>query len=226
MKHSHRHFLLPLTLLTAFVLWTWAICVFDVQPIGPHGSQVGFATLNGWFHGLTGVHFSLYAATDLLSLIPLGLCATFGLLGLSQLVRRRSLRRVDGDLLLLGGFYLTVAAAFLAFEILPVNYRPVLIDGRLEASYPSSTTLLALCVLPTAAMQLRRRLRRPQVRRAVLFLLRAVTVVLTAGRLLSGVHWLTDILGGMLLSGGLTGLYAAADSLLRPGSSSIIHKRL
>ena len=226
MKRSKHSFLLPLTLLDAFVLWTWAVCAFDVQPIGPHGSEVGFAGLNGWFHRLTGVHASLYAATDLLSLVPLGLCAVFGLLGLVQWVRRKRLRRVDPGLLLLGGFYLTVAAAFLAFEIFPVNYRPVLIDGRLEASYPSSTTLLALCVMPTAAIQLRQRLKHGRLRRRALLLLRAVTVALVVGRLLSGVHWLTDILGGMLLSGGLVGLYAAADSRLRPGSSNIIHNRL
>ena len=204
MKHSKRQFLIPLGLTAAFALWTWAVCRVDVRAIGPLGSRVGLARLNGFVHGLTGFHPTLYLLTDWLGLVPLGICGTFGLLGLSQWVRRGSLRRVDGDLLLLGGFYAAVMAAFLAFEAVPVNYRPVLIQGRLEASYPSSTTLLALCVLPTAAMQLRRRL--PGVR-WLRVLLWALAFLLVAARLLSGVHWFSDIVGGILLSGGLVELY-------------------
>ncbi|MGN0994853.1 MAG: phosphatase PAP2 family protein [Butyricicoccus sp.] len=200
-------------LLAAFLLWTLAVCVIDVQPIGPEGSSVGFAALNGAFHQLTGVHMTLYTVTDWLGLVPLGIAAGFGLLGLTQLVRRKSLLRVDGSLLALGGFYVLVLAAFLFFEQVIINYRPVLIDGVLEASYPSSTTLLALCVLPTAVMQLRRRVSAPGLSRVITLALTALTVFLVAGRLLSGVHWLTDIIGGVLLSAGLVLLYRAASGL-------------
>ena len=142
MERKTNRFLLPVGLLAAFALWTAAVCLVDVQSIGPLGSRVGFAALNSWFHALTEVHLWLYDLTDLLSVIPLGLCGAFGILGLGQWVRRKKLRRVDRDLMLLGGFYLAVAAFFVAFECFPVNFRPVLIEGRLEASYPSSTTLL------------------------------------------------------------------------------------
>ena len=168
---------------------------------------LGFAALNGWFHDLTGVHLWLYDLTDLLSVVPLGLCAAFGILGLVQWVRRRSLRRVDRDLLLLGGFYLAVAAFFVAFECFPVNFRPVLIEGRLEASYPSSTTLLVLCVMSTARMQLRRRLRPGALRRMVCAMLPCFTAFMVLARLVSGVHWLTDILGGAVLSAALVTAY-------------------
>ena len=104
MERKTNRFALPVGLLAAFALWTAAVCLVDVQSIGPLGSEVGFAALNGWFHSLTGVHLWLYDLTDLLSVIPLGLCAAFGILGLCQWVRRKKLRRVDRDLLLLGGF--------------------------------------------------------------------------------------------------------------------------
>ena len=199
MKRNRTHFLLPGLLLGAFLLWTAGVCLVDVRPIGPMGSQVGFAGLNGWFHGLTGVHWWLYDLTDLLGLASLGICGGFGLQGLCQWVKRKSIRRVDGELWALGGFYLTVLAVFFLFELLEVNYRPVLIEGRLEASYPSSTTMLALCVLPTAMLRLRWRW--------VRFLLGALTVFLVLGRLLCGVHWVSDIIGGTLLSAGLVTLY-------------------
>lgn len=201
--------LLGLGCLAAFSLFTLAVGRVDVRPMGPLGSAVGFGTLNGWFHRLTGVHLALYALTDWLSLVPLGLAAGFGVLGLCQWIGRKKLRLVDRSLLALGSFYLAVGAAFVLFELFPVNYRPILIDGVLEASYPSSTTLLVLTVLPTAAMDLRDRIRDRNIRRPVLWAMALLTVFMMAARLVSGVHWLTDILGGILLSAGLVTLYSA-----------------
>ena len=200
-------------LLAAFALWTAAVRIVDVRPIGPEGSTVGFAAANGFVHSLTGVHMSLYVLTDWLGLIPIGAAAGFALLGLVQWIRRKSLWKVDRSLLALGGFYLAVMAAYVCFEMCVVNYRPVLIDGRLEASYPSSTTMLVLCVMPTAAMQLNARMRDGALRRCVVFAINAFTILMVAGRLLSGVHWFSDIIGGALLSAGLVMMYASASGL-------------
>ena len=197
-----------LAFLAAFALWTALVRFIDVQAIGPNGSSVGFAALNKAVHETIGVHWGLYTVTDWLGLIPIVFVLGFAILGLVQFVRRRSLFKVDRSILVLGGFYIVVMAMYLLFEEVVINYRPVLIDSNLEASYPSSTTMLALCVLPTAMMQLKSRIRHIAVRRAVLVTLGAFTVFMVVGRLISGVHWLTDIIGGVLLSGGLVMLYA------------------
>ena len=194
-----------LAFLTAFVLWTAAVCVIDVRPIGPNGSVVGLAALNGFVHRLIGVHMALYTLTDWLSLIPLAIVAGFGLLGLGQWIRRKSIRKVDPDILILGGFYAVVMAVFALFEVLVINYRPVLIDGVLEASYPSSTTMLVMCVMPTAVMQLRCRMNSRILCAAMTFF----AVFMVAARLISGVHWLTDIVGGGLLRAALVTMYDA-----------------
>ena len=210
MKKRNLHLLTAgLLLLGAFALWTAAVCLIDVHPIGPNGSSVGFAALNGAVHVALGVHWPLYTLTDWLGLVPVGFVFGFAVLGLVQLIRRRSLVKVDQDILVLGGFYLVVLAAYLLFEKFAVNYRLVLIDGFLEASYPSSTTMLTLCVIPTAMLQLRRRIPRAGLRRVILWMLGIFTAFMVVGRLLSGVHWLTDIVGGALLSAGLVALYAA-----------------
>ena len=138
-------------LLAAFGIWTWLVRCVDVRPIGPEGTSVGMAAFNGWFHRVTGVHMALYTLTDWLGLVPVLVCVCFGVMGAVQLFRRKSLLKVDPDILLLGVYYILVIAAYLLFEMIPVNYRPVLIDGMLEASYPSSTTLLVLSVMPTLA---------------------------------------------------------------------------
>ena len=196
-----------LTMLAAFVIWTIAVVRIDVQPIGPMESQVGFAALNGFFHGWTGVHWPLYILTDWLSLVPACAGLAFAMLGLVQWISRKSLRKVDRSLLALGGFYVLVGAAYLFFEQYPINFRPVLIDGMLEASYPSSTTLLVLTLMPTAALQLRTRLKNPSLQRTATITIVTFSTFMVAARLLSGVHWLTDIIGGMLLSTSLVLLY-------------------
>ena len=202
---------LSIGLLTAFALWTVLVRFVDVRPIGPNGSTVGLAALNAAFHGLTGVHMTLYTVTDWLGLVPVAVCLGFAVLGLVQWIKRRRIRRVDRSILVLGGFYVAVIAAYLLFEELAVNYRPVLINGCLEASYPSSTILLALCVMLTAAMELWGRIRNTALRGAVTAVILIFTAFMVIGRLLSGVHWLTDIVGGILLSGGLvTGYWAVS----------------
>ena len=210
MQRKHNTLWLGLGLLAAFAVWTGLVSAVDVRPIGPDGSSVGFAAMNGAFHTATGVHWALYTITDWMGLIPVAVALGFAGLGLLQLIRRKSIWKVDRTLLVLGGFYVAVLAAYVLFETVVINYRPVLIDGRLEASYPSSTTMLALCMLPAAVMQLRARVQNAAMRRAVLAILAAITAFLVVGRLLSGVHWLSDILGGALLSAGLVALYAFA----------------
>jgi len=205
-----KRFCISLCLLAAFALWTAAVCFVDVQPIGPQSSLVGFSTLNSWFHALTGVHPALYEITDWLSLIPLGIVVGFALLGLVQGIKRKSLFKVDPEILLLGGCYLLMLAAYLFFETVVVNDRPIEIGGVLEASYPSSTTLLVLCVMPTAGLQFHARIKHVGFRRWSCVFLVTFTAFMVLGRLISGVHWLTDIIGGVLLSLGLVMLYVAA----------------
>lgn len=206
-----RNFCIALGLLAAFALWTIAIRFIDVQPIGPQGSTVGFATLNSIIHTRTGVHMQLYTITDWLGLVPVAFGLGFAMLGLAQWIKRKSLLKVDRSILVLGGFYIATMAAYLVFESFVINYRPVLIAGNLEASYPSSTTLLVLCVMPTAMMQLRGRINNRVLRGGVSIAIASFIVFMVAGRLVSGVHWLTDIIGGILLSAGLVTMY---DSLI------------
>ena len=212
-KETKRKFGIAGILLGAFAVWTAAVRLIDIQSIGPRGSVVGFATINGLVHDLTGVHLSLYTVTDWLSLVPIGTAMGFALLGLIQWMKRKRLKQVDFSILVLGGFYLVVMAAYVLFEVLVINYRPVLMGGYLEASYPSSTTMLVLCVMPTAIMQLNTRIKSKILKRCTTFGITAFTVFMVIGRLLSGVHWFTDIVGGALLSAGLVMLYHSITSL-------------
>ena len=198
-----------ISLVAAFALWTWLLCFVDVKPIGPLGSSVGFATLNGAFHSLTGANMTLYNVTDWLGLVPIAVAFCFAVSGLCQWIKRGHILKVDRSILVLGDFYLAVIAVYVLFEFVVINRRPVLIEGFLEASYPSSTTMLVTCVMPTAAAQLESRIKSKTVCRCVIIAIWAFVAFMVIGRLISGVHWITDIIGGLLISAGLVSLYYA-----------------
>lgn len=214
----NKKFLRATIFLTGFAALTWMLLAIDTAPIGPMGSAVGLSTLNRLFHDFTGVHMELYRISDLLSIIPLGIVMGFGALGLTQWFCRKKIMLVDFDILVLGVFYFVILAIFVYFEIFVVNYRPVLIEGILEASYPSSTTVLVMCVMPTAMMQANWRMKNSVVKNTLVCLMGCFSIFMVLARMISGVHWLTDILGGALLSAGLVILYDAVCSFYKKSS--------
>lgn len=209
MKHA-KIFKLSLAFFGAFILWTLLIRCIDVSAIGPQGSTVGFAKINRYIHTLTGVHMSLYHITDWLGLVPIAFMIGFAALGLIQWIKRKQLASVDLSILLLGGLYLVVLAVYLFFEQIIINYRPILINGYLEPSYPSSTTMLVLCVMPSAILQNNRRVKSTILKRSISTVIILFVTFMVLGRLFSGVHWFTDIIGGALLSAGLVTMYYAS----------------
>lgn len=207
MKTKGKKFLaLGIILIFIFAVWTVLITTVDVQPVGINDTDIGFATLNCWFYRLTGINMMLYDITDWLGLVPLFVCFFFGFIGLCQMIKRKSLFKVDCDILILGLYYVTVILCYFVFEALPINYRPVLINNNMEGSYPSSTTLLVLSVMPTLGFQLKRRIKNNKIK-AINVMIILFSVFMVTGRLISGVHWLTDIIGSCISSAGLYMIY-------------------
>lgn len=196
-----------ITLITAFIIWTILIQIVDVQAIGVNGTDVGFATINCWFHKLTGENMAIYYITDWMGLIPILSCMIFGVVGFIQLIKRKSLLKVDLDIIFLGIYYIVVILAYLFFEMIPINYRPILIEGAMEVSYPSSTTLLVLSVMPTVSFQNHRRIKNITIRNVIYIFIVLFSLFMVIGRTVSGVHWLTDIIGSILFSIGLYLIY-------------------
>ena len=209
-KNEKKSLLIGSIFIAMFTVWTVLIQTVDVQPLGQNGTGIGFATFNCWFHHFTGANMVLYTITDWMGLVPVIICLSFAGIGLVQLIKRRSLFRVDADIRILGVYFVIVFLAYAIFERIPINYRPILIEGRMEASYPSSTTLLVLSVMPALIEQIQRRLSGITAKRIIKIVAIAFSAFMVIGRLVSGVHWFTDIVGGVLLSAGLFKLYKAA----------------
>lgn len=222
-KKNDNNFIVAAGLLVLFILYTVAIMFIDVHPIGPQGSSVGFASINQYFHTLFGTNMLLYSITDWLSIPILFIMIGFAMVGLVQLIKRKSLFCVDSSILLLGGFYVLLFLAYLFFEFFVVNYRPVLIEGVLEPSYPSSTTMLMMCMIPTAIMQFQRLISSKRLKNIVNAFCGIYTGFMVIGRVLSGVHWITDIVGGILFSATFVMLYNSVNQLVNKKALPVRH---
>lgn len=209
-KKNQRNFIITGALFLAFILYTIAVRVVDVQAVGPENSNIGFATINRAVFIFFGDNPFWYNVTEVTGILALLVAAVFGLLGVAQLVTKKSITKVDTDIIILGGFYVLVMIFYVLFEVFIINYRPVILEEGLEASYPSSHSMLVFCIMITAIMQFRSRISEKR----VLLIAEIVSIVIISvtvlGRLVSGVHWFTDILGGVLLGTALVMLYYSA----------------
>lgn len=197
----------------SFVLFAVLIVLVkkvDVADIGPEGTSIGLSGMNKGFHDMTGYSNTLFKLTEYLGYAALVIVGVFGILGLVQLIQRKSLLKVDRAILLLGGLYIVVFGLYFFFDKVAINYRPMIMEGDLhvESSFPSSHTVLACVVLGSAILMVKDYIRKDELRMILEFLMVAMMVMLAVGRLLSGVHWLTDIISGVLLSCGLLFLFA------------------
>ena len=213
-RKAISQFILGGILFVFFVLFTWSLTFIDVQPIGPNGSSVAYTSINKVAHNLFGINMTLYNITDWAGVVAIFIALGFAILGLAQWIKRKHICKVDSSILVLGVFYILVFGAYVFFEFYVINRRPVLINGILESSYPSSTTMLAMCVLPTAMMQFHRLIKNTSIRNAVNTLFGLFTAFMVIGRLVCGVHWFTDIFGGLLFSIAMIMLYCSANNFI------------
>ena len=209
MKGTRKYQIAGLGLLVLFCVFTLLVMTVDVRPTGLADSKIGLAGINLLCRDKIGQSEICYNVSEVLGYGALLVAAGFAIWGLSQMIRRKSLK-MDRELWFLAALYAIVMVLYVGFEVVVINYRPVLVEGALEASYPSSHTLLAVSILGSTMIFLKKRVPCRRCRRPVSTLCAVVMVAIVACRVASGVHWVTDIFASLLLSGGLLALYAAA----------------
>lgn len=202
MNNKKRNFLISGILLLIAITFTILVKVVDVKQIGVNNSSIGFATLNQFIFETTGVNMIWYHITDWLGLIPVFMAIVYAFIGLIQFIKRRSIFKVDKEIILLGLYYIIVIALYVFFEKVIINYRPILMNGFLEASYPSSHTLMTICICGSSIL-INKKLFNNKITKVINNLSIIIITITVVGRLISGVHWFTDIIGGILISSGL-----------------------
>lgn len=206
-KGSRKYFAIAGTLFVVFVLLIVVLLTVDVKPIGPEQSTIGLATINEFVFNKLGTNMLWYNITEWCGIISIVIAVGFGLLGIFQLIKAKSIKGVDKKIIALGIFYALVIASYIVFEIFTVNYRPVIIDQKLSASFPSSHTMIVLCIMSTAMIQFHYLIYSKPLKWTLNFLSTVIICITVIGRLISGVHWFTDILGGILLGASLIFIY-------------------
>lgn len=194
----------------------------DVQQIGPEGTSIGFAGINKAMHDATGLNMILYKITEVLGLLALAVAGCFALLGLVQLIKRKSFAKVDTEIYALAGLYVVVLALYVIFEKVIINYRPVIMpdEEHVEASFPSSHTMLGFVIMGSTFIVIDKYIKNESICRSIRIVSILILIAIVFGRLFSGVHWLTDILGGVLISSALLFIFSAVIGALNKDKGS------
>ena len=226
---SRRHrkktsWIIPVVLCFLFLIFTALAVAVDRQSFNPiavdkasgmelavqtEAQTVGLGGLNLSVSEKLGFKPTLYRASNYLGYLCLLVCAVMACCALLQWIRRRSLRRVDPDLFLLMGVFALFVVLYVLFEKLCLNVRPYALDGEIEASYPSTHTLFGALLMGASIVCLKDMHIKPGLKRAAVAACAVLGVLTVLCRLLSGVHWMTDIIGGLLLSAAVVYAYKA-----------------
>lgn len=212
---KRRNIIISIVLIILSVLFTALVKNVDVKPIGPNESMVGFADINKLFHNLIGSNMTIYKITEVLGYIPIVMALVYVFIGLKQLIKRKSLLKVDKEIYVLALFYVLVVGVYVFFEKFVINYRPILIDGLLEASYPSSHTLMSICLCGSSII-INKKLFKNKFGDIENVLSVILILLIVIGRIISGVHWFTDILGGIIISSTLLVIFYSIISSIKP----------
>lgn len=200
MKLKKKNIIVSICLIMLSVIYTILVKYVDVAPIGPKASSVGFSTLNKFVFNFLGRSNIWYNITEVLGMISILIALFYALIGLYKLIKNKSILKIDKEIIILGIFYFVVLLVYLFFEKVIINYRPILVKGVLEASYPSSHTMLSICICLSAIIINNKLYKNMRISKIINTLSIIIMITTTVGRLLSGMHWVSDILGGTIIS--------------------------
>lgn len=193
-----------------FLLLILLVKTVDTAAVGPNGTVIGLSHINVAVHEFCGVNIFWYKLTQVMGIIAILVAAGFALLGVKDLITYKSIRKVDPEILKLGGLYAVVILLYAFFEKVIINYRPIIMPDstEVEASFPSTHTMLIIVIMGSALLALKHFVKDKTSRRICKVACVLIIVVTVLGRLICGVHWFTDILGGILISTTLLAIYA------------------
>ena len=201
MKNKNRNkYIVSSIFFVLFVLFTFLVKTVDVKSVGPQGSDIGFSTVNKFVFDTLGQSSFWYAFSEGVGYIALLIAFAFAVTGFVQMLKRKSILKIDADIITLGVLYALTVCAYIFFEIVIINYRPILVEGVLEASYPSSHTMLALVIFGSTIMQIGCRIKNKPIKNILMLTMCMMIAATVFGRLASGLHWLTDVIGATILS--------------------------
>lgn len=203
---KRKNLIITILLLVSSIIFIVLLKNVDIKCDAVNNSCIGFATINQFIFNKIGVNMIWYTITEWLGIIPILISMVYAIIGLKQLIKRKRIKKVDPDIIILGIFYIVVMSIYILFEKYTINYRPIIMNGFLESSFPSSHTLMTICLCGSSII-INNRLLQNNFTKIVNIILIFIIIITIIGRLISGVHWFTDIIGGILISSFLLMLF-------------------
>ncbi len=213
MEKKNTSLLTTIILAVVTGIYTVLVCTVNKAPVGPEGTSVGFSSMNKAFADAIGFSPLWDKITDVMMIAAILAAVSFVVLGVMQLVKKKSVLKVDKAILALAAVYIVVVVLYVFFDKVPINYRPIIMPDETspEASFPSTHTLVICTILSTAIVAWDRVFSDKKTICNILKIAAiAVMVIGVAGRIIAGVHWITDIIAGLLFSATLTAAYVTA----------------
>ncbi len=213
MEKKNTSLLTTIILAVVTGIYTVLVCTVNKAPVGPEGTSVGFSSMNKAFADAIGFSSLWDKITDVMMIAAILAAVSFVVLGVMQLVKKKSVLKVDKAILALAAVYIVVVVLYVFFDKVPINYRPIIMPDETapEASFPSTHTLVICTILSTAIVAWDRVFSDKKMICNILKIAAiAVMVIGVAGRIIAGVHWITDIIAGLLFSATLTAAYVTA----------------
>ena len=205
MKLSNKFFITSGIMFGLFVIFTALVLFVDVKAIGFDGSKIGLADFNKTLFEAFGINHAAKVVSDILGYLSIVIALCFVGVFVYEWIKRKSLKKIDIELYALMAFYVIVGLIYVLFLFVVVNYRPT----ALESSYPSSHTLLFCSIFLSSMFYLIYFTKNTKLIVILQIVLGTLTLIGVLCRLFSGVHWTTDIIGALLLSGALITLLFA-----------------
>jgi len=182
-----------------FVALTLSLLFIDVKVINETDKEIGLAFINKLSNNVSYNEF-LDKISDIFMILSIGFILFLAIKGLVQLVKRKNILKVDKEILVFGGVVVLMAVLWITFDrLFIINYRPILIDGELEASYPSTHIMIVTFTMLSSIDLLIKYIQNKKIRytsSVTVWLCIGLTIVL---RFASGMHWISDCLGGFIL---------------------------
>lgn len=199
MKKEAINFILAIVFLVLSAGFIYGCKNINVDKVGPNKVEVGYSSINEKVFNKLGKNDKYDKISDYLLYEAMATVGIFGVIGLYQLIRRKSLLKIDGDIWMLAWYYVLVVAVYVGFDKLSINLRPILTEKGAEPSFPSSHTLITFCFLGVTMIQASDRVRKKALRWFINIVCIGSMLAMPILRLLAGMHWFSDVVGGIII---------------------------
>lgn len=201
-KFFNKNSIIGLSFLGLFLLLI-ILLQFDKNIITISGKEVGLSHINDLIDYKSNKKLDIIS--DILLYTSFIVAIAGVVIGLYQLITRKSLFKVDSFIIIFGIFLVAAVILWILFDyVIKINYRPL---NPNEGSFPSTHVLLTVFLTNVGGLMLAKYCKNTTliIVAYVVSLLFIILVVLF--RILSGMHYITDVFGGLFLGFSLSYLF-------------------